>query len=34
MKTATEDKAYGAAIMIPGKLLQFHIHLSDAETEA
>jgi len=34
MKAASEDKAYGAANMTANKRLQFHIRLSDAETEA
>jgi len=34
MTAATEDKAYGAAIMTADKRLQFQIRPSDAETEA
>jgi thiaminase len=33
-KTASKDEAYRAANMTPNKQLQFHIRLSDAETEA
>ena len=34
MNTASKDEAYGAANMTADKRLQFHIRLSDAETEA
>jgi hypothetical protein len=33
MKTAARDEAYGAPTMTADKTLQFHIGLSDAETE-